>query len=482
MPTVPELVAARVAADPDRTALVQGDRELTYGALLDWADALAAQLCARGVSAGATVGVLCERSIEYVVAALGVLRAGACYLPVDPAYPAERRELMLEDAAVAEMVDAAAVVAARPSGPPRRPDSTPAAGDLAYVVYTSGSTGRPKGVTVEHASLQNLVTWVHATFAPGPGDRTPLLSAVGFDASVLELWPYLTAGATVVVATEHDRRSPAGLRDFLVDAGITLAIASTLLAEALAALPWPAATALRTLLTGGDRLTARPPAGLPFTLVDNYGLAESTVVALSGPVSPGEGPATIGRPLPGITALVRDAAGAEAADGEVGELYLGGAGLARGYLGSPELTAERFTVDPAVPDRGPGAPSAGRRDRIRRPGRRPGADPGLPGGAGRTGGRPAGMVHCDAARLRDILERTGVAVLGVRSGHGQAIFPEPVLRDWATYGPGAEMTLDWSTDPVAVALRDALVRRVREFPAVRSVWVAQVRLHNLLGG
>ncbi len=87
----------------------------------------------------------------------------------------------------------------------------------------------------------------------------------------------------------------------------------------------------------------------------------------------------------------------------------------------------------------------------------------------------AGMVHCDAARLKDILEKTGVSVLGVRSGNGQAIFPEQVLRDWATFGPGAEMKLDWSTDPVAVALRDALVRRVREFPAVRSVWVAQVR-------
>ncbi|MCP3759254.1 hypothetical protein [Streptomyces sp. TBY4] len=87
----------------------------------------------------------------------------------------------------------------------------------------------------------------------------------------------------------------------------------------------------------------------------------------------------------------------------------------------------------------------------------------------------AGMVHCDAARLKDILEKTGVAVLGVRSGNGQAIFPEQVLRDWSAYGPGAEMELDWSTDPVAVALRDALVRRVREFPAVRSVWVSQVR-------
>ncbi|WP_344445267.1 amino acid adenylation domain-containing protein, partial [Kitasatospora nipponensis] len=346
MPTVPELVAARAAADPHRTALVQGDRELTYGALLDWADALAGQLGARGVSAGATVAVLCERSIEYAVAALGVLRAGACYLPLDPAYPAERRALMLEDAAVAEVLDAAAVAAARPTGPPPRPASAPGGDDLAYVVYTSGSTGRPKGVAVEHGSLLNLVTWAHATFAPGPGDRTPLLSAVGFDASVLELWPHLTAGATVVVATEHDRRSPTRLRDFLVEVGITLAFAATPLAEALVALSWPAATALRTLLTGGDRLTARPPAGLPFTLVDNYGPAESTVIALSGPVAPGEGPATIGRPLPGITALVRDAAGAGTPDGEVGELYLGGAGLARGYLGNPALTAERFTVDP----------------------------------------------------------------------------------------------------------------------------------------
>ncbi|WP_181442174.1 non-ribosomal peptide synthetase [Streptomyces tateyamensis] len=366
MPTVPELVAARAAADPHRPALVQGERELTYGDLLDWADTVAAELRAGGVSAGSRVAVLCERSIEYAVAALGVLRAGACYLPVDPAYPAERRELMLGDAEVARVLDAAAVTAARTAAPARRPEAAPpsaptlaaqpapsalpapAADDLAYVVYTSGSTGRPKGVAVEHASLLNLVTWVHTAFAPGPGDRAPLLSAVGFDASVLELWPYLTAGATVVVATEHDRSSPARLRDFLVDSGVTLAFAPTPLAEALTALPWPATTALRTLLTGGDRLTARPPRGLPFTLVDNYGPAESTVIALSAPVPPGDGPPTIGRPLPGITAVVRDAAGAGVADGEVGELYLGGAGLARGYLGRPELTAERFTAAPTA--------------------------------------------------------------------------------------------------------------------------------------
>ncbi|MEV4612620.1 amino acid adenylation domain-containing protein [Kitasatospora sp. NPDC049258] len=355
MPTVPELVAARAAADPDRTALVQGARELTYGGLLDWADAVAEGLLARGAATGDRVGVLCERSIEYVVAALGVLRAGAGYLPVDPAYPAARRELMLADAGVREVLDRAAVTAARPAAPGRRPggapapDSpvagSPAPGDLAYVVYTSGSTGRPKGVAVEHASLLDLVDWVHRTFRPGPGDRTPLLSAVGFDASVLELWPYLTAGATVLVPGEQDRRTPVRLRDFLVASGVTLAFAATPLAEALTALPWPADTALRTLLTGGDRLTARPPAGLPFVLVDNYGPAECTVVALSGPVRPGGTPPTVGRPLPGVTALVRDPLGAAVPDGEVGELYLGGAGLARGYLGRPELTAERFTED-----------------------------------------------------------------------------------------------------------------------------------------
>ncbi|MER8184863.1 amino acid adenylation domain-containing protein [Kitasatospora sp. NPDC094015] len=348
MPTVPELVAARAAADPDRTALVQGDRELTYGALLAWADAVAGGLLARGAAAGDRVGVLCGRSIEYVVAALGVLRAGACYLPVDPAYPAERRELMLADAGVREVLDPAAVTAARPAGgpPPGGPAPAPAPDDLAYVVYTSGSTGRPKGVAVEHASLLDLVHWVHDTFRPGPGDRTPLLSAVGFDASVLELWPFLTAGATLLVPAEEDRRTPARLRDHLVGARATLAFAATPLAEALTALTWPAGTALRTLLTGGDRLTARPPAGLPFDLVDNYGPAECTVVALSGPVRPGDGPATVGRPLPGTTALVRDPQGAAVPDGEVGELYLGGPGLARGYLGRPELTAERFTADP----------------------------------------------------------------------------------------------------------------------------------------
>ena len=351
-PSVPELVAARAAADPHRIALHSDGDELTYGELLGWADRVADHLRAAGAGSGSRVAVLCERSVEYVVAALGVLRAGACYVPVDPAYPGERRELILADAGALTVLDAAAVTAARTRATPFPPLPRAAAGDLAYLVYTSGSTGRPKGVAVEHASLGNLVAWLHGAFALGCGDRTLLLSSVGFDASVMEVWPALAAGATVVVPAERQRRTPELLRDFIVDAGITLAFAATPLAAALTELAWPSDTALRVLLTGGDRLPARPPAGLPFTLVNNYGPTECTVVATSGPVGPGDGEPTIGRPLPGITVRIRSADGSSTPEGSVGELHLGGAGLARGYHGQPELTAERFAVDPADPAAG----------------------------------------------------------------------------------------------------------------------------------
>ncbi|WP_232668740.1 non-ribosomal peptide synthetase [Pseudonocardia sp. TRM90224] len=333
---------------PDAVAVVQGERTLTYGALLTRAEGVADELLERGARPDVRVGVLAGRSIEYIVGAVGVLRAGACYVPIDPEHPRERRELLIADAGMLTVVDEAGIGAAAqlPSRPRSRSADPPGPTDLVYVIYTSGSTGRPKGVAVEHRNLAHLVAWHHAAFGTSHRSRTMLVAGVGFDAAAWELWAALTAGATIVVPDPADRRSPQRLRDTIVESGITEAFLPTPLAEAVLGLPWPAGCALRLLLTGGDLLKVRPPDGLPFQLVNNYGPTETTVVATSGPVRPGSGPPTIGRPIAGATVEIRDVAGAAVPDGAVGELYVGGAGVARGYLRHPDLTAEHFLDEP----------------------------------------------------------------------------------------------------------------------------------------
>jgi amino acid adenylation domain-containing protein len=218
---------------------------------------------------------------------------------------------------------------------------------IAYVVYTSGSTGRPKGVLVEHAGLANLVEWHRAAFALSAGDRCTQISSPGFDAAIWEIWPSLSVGATINVVPEELRTDPIPLRDWLVTEGITVTFLPTPLAEGVMGLAWPDGTALRYLLTGGDALTRRPRPDLGFTVVNNYGLSETTVVATSGPVAAdGDGPPSIGRPIAGIVAEVVDGRLKPVEPGGDGELLLGGVAIARGYLNRPELSAERFIDGP----------------------------------------------------------------------------------------------------------------------------------------
>lgn len=351
MRAVPDLIAARAAATPSAVAICDGDRWITYGELLGWADNVAFALRERGAGRDVVVGVVGGRSIEYVVGALGALRAGACYVAVDENYPAERREFMLADAGVCTVLDRAAVAACAVLAPS---DSaipgawSPAARDLAYVVYTSGSTGTPKGVGVEHGSLSNLIRWHHTTFHLCPADRYLLVAGIGFDVAVGELWESLTAGATVVIADESIKRSPRRLRDFIVDTGITQTELPTALCAELLTLPWPDDTALHVMRTGGEQLLTRPPVGLPFILFNTYGPAETTVNVTCGRVEPGPGLPTIGLPFAGATIHLRDERGVDVPDGEPGEMYVGGPGVARGYLGRPELTAERFLDEPGA--------------------------------------------------------------------------------------------------------------------------------------
>ena len=228
------LIRTRAAVDPDRIAVADAAGALTYAELVRRAGRLAARLRAAEVAPGACVGVFLDRSPEFVVAACGILWAGAAYLPVDTTSPPDRVGFVLADADVATVVTSAHHQPRLPEGPWRplvvdgpgpegwnshaAPLAASDPGDLAYVIYTSGSTGRPKGVELTHANLANLVDWHVTAFGVGPSDRASQVASLGFDAAVWEIWPHLAAGATVLFADDATRRSPQLLRDWLVDA------------------------------------------------------------------------------------------------------------------------------------------------------------------------------------------------------------------------------------------------------------------------
>jgi amino acid adenylation domain-containing protein len=362
--SVPDLVAAQALRRPCALALSEGARDLTFAELDARAERLAARLIARGAGPEVAVGICLERSIELAVAWLAAGKAGAAYLPLDPAAPADRLSFMLRDSGAPVLVGDSrralpsgpwSFVAAgegEPEGAASAPPTPAAPESLAYVIYTSGSTGEPKGVQVEHRSLSHLVAWHRRAFALGEADRTSLIANPAFDAATWELWPSLAAGASVHIPDEDTRVSPEALRDWLIARKITVSFVPTALAETLLALEWPRQASLRLLLTGGDALHVRPRPRMPFRLVNNYGPTEATVVATSGEVEPGEPAASlpsIGKPIDRVEAVVLDEGGRPAADGEAGELHLGGAGLARGYVGRPEQTAAKFIPHPGRP-------------------------------------------------------------------------------------------------------------------------------------
>jgi amino acid adenylation domain-containing protein len=291
------------------------------------------------------------------------MKAGAAYLPLDPALPRERLSFTLRDADAKIVLGDAQVLGTDQTaasqivslerdgriehalpGEPLRTNIE--ASDLAYIIYTSGSTGYPKGVEITHGGLANLVAWHHAAFELRLGDRASHLSPVGFDASVWEVWPYLSAGATVYIAGDAVARDPQALRDWLSAHAITLSFMPTPIAERFINLDFPADIPLRVLLTGADTLHHYPVRSLPFALYNNYGPTEASVVATSGLVKPLEGPAgdlpSIGRPIRNTEIHLLDATGARVPDGAEGEICISGSGLARGYRGRPDLTAEKF--------------------------------------------------------------------------------------------------------------------------------------------
>ena len=349
---------AQAERTPAKIAVVSGSGALTYVELHTQSDQLAHALLARGIGAGTLIGVCLERSLLMPVALLGVLKTGAGYVPLDPAYPQSRRDFMCIDAGVRLVLTQRSLESQTPNGietlclddswPPAGalPGTLPTADDGGfYIIYTSGSTGTPKGVQMGRRAMANLIDWQCDTSFK-PDAKTAQFAALGFDVSAQEIFATLCGGGTLVLVPEALRSDPLGLVKFLdqheIERLFLPFVALQQIAEAAQNLP-DTLMALREVVTAGEQLKITPAiralfSRLPHCILHNhYGPSETHVATahtLSG--SPADWPALppIGRPVPGMQALVRS-----------GELYLGGAQLADGYAGRPDLTAECFVLD-----------------------------------------------------------------------------------------------------------------------------------------
>ncbi|MFP2902575.1 amino acid adenylation domain-containing protein, partial [Corallococcus sp. 4LFB] len=358
---VHRLFEARVARAPDAPALEHGEERLTYAELNVRANQLARHLRRLGVGPELRVALFLERSVDLVVAMLATLKAGGAWLALDPALPSERLTFIAEDAsapvlithsALEHLIDRRGYVLQVDEHADRiereaegnLDDAWEDASRLAYVIYTSGSTGRPKGTLLTHGGLCNTAAAAGRLHGYREDSRVLQFANASFDASVCEVFATLLSGACLVLANADDLLPVEPLRALLVDRAIS---AVTLTPTVLAQLEPRDLPGLQTVISAGEALS--PEVARRWsegrTLLNAYGPTEATICAtLSGPVQPER--LSIGRPLPGAQVYVLDARLAPVAPGMVGELYVGGLGVARGYLGRPELTAERFVPNP----------------------------------------------------------------------------------------------------------------------------------------
>lgn len=372
------LIAERAKQMPEAIAAIYGDESLTYAQLNAQADRLAFQLRQIGIGRESIVGLCVARSIEMAIGLLGILKAGAAYLPLDPDYPAERLQFMLEDAGaqavltqqslrtnlppwigpVHNIADLLATESAAFGDDDRGSESS--ADDAAYVIYTSGSSGTPKGVVVTHRNLANLCAGVQQMLGLHSSDRILQFTSLSFDVAVEEIFPAWSVGAAVVMRPVGPPPSVSELLQFTQRHRLTILELPTAywheLASELAVEPRPLPPSLRIVVAGGER--ARPDMasawqkgpGQTVHWINAYGPTETTVtsIAFAAPLGTAlpSGDVPIGQPLANVRAYVLDGAGQPQPVGVPGELYIGGDCVARGYLNRPELTAKRFVADP----------------------------------------------------------------------------------------------------------------------------------------
>ena len=368
--SVAEQIAAVSVRSPQSIAILSGSRQLTFADLIRRASEAAKRFMAVSQTGSGPVVVCTDDSLLMIVCAIAAWKTGRAYLPVSPSGPIERLRLMLSEAQPALVAASKANLAMLPRGDWELLSAEEFAAEEfgssedggaveqftsiqadagAYVVYTSGSTGQPKGVLVTQANLAHLASWYVSAFHVSPGSRASQFAALTFDAAVLEIWTNLAAGATLCVPDRSIPFVPEHLRDYLVNHEVTRCFATTAIAEQLLALRWPEGTKLEYLLTGADTLRVFPAPGLPFRVVNNYGPTECTVLATSGIVPSdhkGRLLPTIGRPIPGAHVYITDSNLVQMLDGERGEICIGGAGVAAGYIGRSDLTEQCFVPDP----------------------------------------------------------------------------------------------------------------------------------------
>ncbi|MER6767561.1 amino acid adenylation domain-containing protein, partial [Amycolatopsis sp. NPDC000746] len=367
--TLAKLVAARAATVPRAAAVLEGDETTSYAALAEAAERVAARLHAHGLGPESRLGVCLPRSALTAAALLAVWRAGGAFVPLDADHPADRLAWTVRDAdirvvlTVRELAPVIAATGAEPlcvdedeTGVAECPAVDVHPHTAAYVIYTSGSTGRPKGVVVPHQGIANRVMWAVHRHSLAPGDRVLHKTALTFDASVWEVFAPLICGATVVMAPPGAERDPATLVDQLVRQRITVLQTVPSVLRLLVREPaWSRAKSLRLLFCAGEPLHAQVCrqvfAGVRPVFWNTYGPTECSVDVTAAEVEPAQetGPIPIGRPLPNVRVQVLAPDGQLAPVGSPGELHVAGIALARGYLGRPDLTAERFLPDPYGP-------------------------------------------------------------------------------------------------------------------------------------
>jgi amino acid adenylation domain-containing protein len=366
--TLPQLFEAQVERTPDAIALIFENERINYGELNRRANQLAHYLKRRGVGAEILVGVLMERSVEMVVTLLGILKAGGAYVPLDAAYPDERLRLMVQDAEI-EILLTQQKLRARAvtfgSGPlcmedlspqlsnesAQNPSPSPDLDTLAYVIYTSGSTGVPKGVSITHRSIANHMLWMQGAFPLSSDDRVIQRTPFSFDASVWEFYAPLLNGATLVMHQPEIHLDPTALIATINHHQVTtLQLVPSLLRMVMEVAELKSCLSLRRVFCGGEALTAdvvkqfRERLAVP--LYNFYGPTEATIDATVSQATDEDGHVPIGRPIANTEAYVLDEQLHHVPIGVVGQLYIAGTGLARGYLHQPQLTAEKFIPHP----------------------------------------------------------------------------------------------------------------------------------------